>query len=182
MKGIVFTEFLDMVSQQFGENLVDDIIADASPPHGGAYTSVGTYPHSEMVALVSSLSGRTQRSVDALLETFGHHLFGRFYQRYPQFMDSTMDPLEFLMGIETIVHTEVRKLYPDAQLPAFDTQRISSNEIAMNYCSAHDFSSLAVGLIKGCATHYRCELAVSRSSPTKGAAGVEVQFLVKRHG
>jgi hypothetical protein len=182
MKGIVFTEFLDMVAQRFGDNLVDDMIADAHLPHGGAYTSVGTYPHGEMVALVTSMSGRTQLSVDALLETFGHHLFGRFYQRYPQFMDSTNDPLDFLMGIETIVHTEVRKLYPDAQLPEFATRRISAHEIAMDYRSAHDFSSLALGLIKGCAEHYRCELAVSRSSAVKLAQGVAVDFLVKRHG
>lgn len=182
MKGIVFTEFLDMVGQRFGENLVDDIIADAKLPHGGAYTSVGTYPHSEMVALVGSMSHRTQLSVDALLETFGHYLFGRFYLSYPQFMDSTPDPLDFLMGIETIVHTEVRKLYPDAQLPQFETRRISPNEIAMDYRSAHDFSSLACGLIKGCAQHYDCELFISRSEPVKLANGVAVNFLVKSDG
>ena len=182
MKGIVFTEFLDMVAQRFSEELVDDMIADARLPHGGAYTSVGTYPHGEMVALVGSMSNRTQLSVDALLEVFGHHLFGRFYQSYPQFMDSKADPLEFLMGIETIVHTEVRKLYPDAQLPEFETQRIAANEIAMNYRSVHDFSSLALGLIKGCAEHYRCELGVTRTSSTKRENGVTVDFSVIRHG
>jgi Haem-NO-binding len=182
MKGIVFTEFLDMVAQRFGEELVDDMIADACLPHGGAYTSVGTYPHGEMVALVDSMSKRTNSSVDALLEVFGHHLFGRFYKSYPQFMDSTTDPLEFLMGIETIVHTEVRKLYPDAQLPEFDTRRISTVEIVMNYRSVHNFSSLALGLIKGCAEHYRCELAVVRSSPIKLVNGVAVDFSVKRDG
>ena len=182
MKGIVFTEFLDMVAQRFSEELVDDMITDARLPHGGAYTSVGTYPHSEMVALVAAMSNRTQLSVDGLLEAFGHHLFGRFYLNYPQFMDSTTDPLEFLMGIETIVHTEVRKLYPDAQLPEFETQRIALDEIAMNYRSAHDFSALALGLIKGCAEHYQCELLVSRSSPIKQANGVAVDFSVKRHG
>ena len=40
MKGIVFTEFLEMVEDQ----------------SGGAYTSVGTYDHNEIFRLVNCLS------------------------------------------------------------------------------------------------------------------------------
>ena len=181
MKGIVFTEFLDMVSERYGDRLVDDIIDDAQLPHGGAYTSVGTYPHTEMVALVDAMSQRTGVNLEALLEIFGHHLFGRFYARYPAFMDSTPDALDFLMGIETIVHTEVRKLYPDAQLPQFETQRVSDHQIKMHYHSVHDFSALAVGLIHGCAQHYKCELQIHKSPAVKLSDGVAVDFVVSRN-
>lgn len=180
MKGIVFTELLDMVAQRYGDNLVDDMIFDAAPPHGGAYTSVGTYPHTELVDLVNSMSRRTGSSVDTLLEVFGLHLFGRFYVSYPKFMDQVTDPLDFLMGIETVVHSEVRKLYPDAQLPEFEVSRTSSTQIVMNYRSAHDFSSLAVGLLKGCAQHYGCTFNVQRSTPDRIDNKVMVQFTVSR--
>ncbi len=181
MKGVVFTEFLEMVSQRFGDDLVDDMITDAQIPHEGAYTSVGTYPHEEMVALLGSMSGHTGLAVDALLEIFGQHLFGRFYAHHPQFMDSTPDPLDFLMGIETIVHTDVRKLYPDAQLPRFDTHRIAENQIVMHYSSVHNFSSLAAGLLKGCAEHYRCQLQVQRGEPRRIPGGFAVDFKVTRN-
>ena len=74
MKGIAFTEFLKMVSQRHGDDLVDDLIEDAQLPHGGAYTSVGTYPHSEMVALVLAMSQRTGLSFNQLLEAFEKRL------------------------------------------------------------------------------------------------------------
>ncbi len=45
MKGVVFTEFIEMVEDQFSADMVDDIIDDAQPPSGGAYTAVGTYDH-----------------------------------------------------------------------------------------------------------------------------------------
>lgn len=45
MKGIVFTEFVDMVEAQFSADMVDDILDDAAPASGGAYTAVGTYDH-----------------------------------------------------------------------------------------------------------------------------------------
>jgi hypothetical protein len=180
MKGIVFTEFLEMVGQSHGDDLVDSLIDDAQLPHGGAYTSVGTYPHSEMVALVTSLSQRTGLTLNQLLEAFGRHLFGRFYVHFPHFMDSTPDALAFLMGIETVVHTEVRKLYPDAQLPRFETYRASPTQVDMKYESAHDFSHLALGLIKGCAQHYGNELEIQMGEPTRVLDAVRVDFKVVR--
>ena len=55
MKGVVFTEFLDMVADRFSPDMVEDIIDDAQLPSGGAYTAVGTYPHEEMVAMADGL-------------------------------------------------------------------------------------------------------------------------------
>lgn len=182
MKGIVFTEFLEMVARSHGDDLVDNLIDDAKLPHDGAYTSVGNYPHAEMVALVTALSRRTGMSLDQLLEAYGHHLFGRFYALFPHFMDSKPDALEFLMGIESVVHTEVRKLYPDAQLPSFNTRRVSDREIEMKYESAHNFSSLALGLVKGCAQHYGEQVEITMSLPVQLSNSTRVDFRVVRHG
>lgn len=38
MKGMVFTEFLDMVETKFSAAMVDDIIEDSQVASGGAYT------------------------------------------------------------------------------------------------------------------------------------------------
>lgn len=42
MKGIVFTEFMEMVEQKFGFDMVDTLIAKANLPHDGLYVSGGT--------------------------------------------------------------------------------------------------------------------------------------------
>ena len=52
MKGIVFTEFLDLVEDKFGLEMVDKIIQSSDLESGGIYTSVGTYKFSEMLQLV----------------------------------------------------------------------------------------------------------------------------------
>jgi len=41
MKGIVFTEFLEMVENKFSPELADRIIEGAEVPSGGVYTAVG---------------------------------------------------------------------------------------------------------------------------------------------
>ena len=52
MKGVVFTEFLEMVEQKFGMEMVNALIENNELSTDGVYSAVGTYHHSEMVSLV----------------------------------------------------------------------------------------------------------------------------------
>lgn len=154
MKGIVFTEFLEMVEDQFSDVMVDDIIEDARLPSGGAYTAVGTYPHSEMVSMVVSLSARSGVAVGDLLRAFGEHLFGRFALGYPSFFINQTNAFDFLAGIEEVIHAEVLKLYPDAQLPRFMVEEHTPQRLVLVYDSERHFEDLAEGLIRGCMIYF----------------------------
>jgi len=78
MKGIVFTEFLDMVEKKFGYEVVDQIIGDSNLNSKGVYTSVGTYPHSEVVQLLMNLSDKVKIDPRILRKEFGKYLFDTF--------------------------------------------------------------------------------------------------------
>lgn len=161
MKGMVFTEFLDMVENKFSADMVDDIIDDANPASGAAYTAVGTYDHQELVDMVVALSKRTEIPVDTLVKVFGEHVFTIFATNYPSFFADVPDALTFLSGIEDIIHAEVIKLYPDAQLPKFDCH-FEGETLIMDYQSPRHFSDLAEGLIKGCGAHFGENLQIDR--------------------
>jgi len=88
MKGIVFTEFLDMVEQEFGYDTVDQIIQNSDLPSNGIYTAVGTYHHSEIVQLLTNLSKKTDLDPNGLLVSFGGYLFNTFLSQYPHFFKS----------------------------------------------------------------------------------------------
>jgi hypothetical protein len=169
MKGVVFTEFLEMVEARFSADMVDDIIDDAKLPHGGAYTAVGTYPHEEIVAMVVALSQRSGIAAGELLKVFGEHLFGRFVKGYPAFFDEATDAFTFLSGIEDIIHTEVRKLYPDAELPKFDVEHHDPKRLVLLYDSRRHFEDLADGLMRGCIAHFGGDVAIARETIGDGA-------------
>ena len=61
----------------------------------------------------------------------------------------------FLNSIDQYIHPEVLKLYPDAELPRFDAEIKSDNEMILNYMSSRKMSDLAIGLIKGAANHFK---------------------------
>lgn len=162
MKGIVFTQFIEMVESRFSLDMVDDILDAAAPESGGAYTAVGVYDHQELVDLVVALSERTDTPVDVLVRAFGEYLFGVFAQGYPSFFVGVTSGLDFLQGIEDVIHPEVLKLYPDAQLPRFDCQR-DGEQLTLVYHSSRHFADLAEGLIQGCAAHFGEVYVVERS-------------------
>lgn len=163
MKGIVFSEFNEMVEEKFSPEIADKIIVDADLPSGGAYTSVGTYAHEELLALVTRLSVETGVPAGDLVRAFGRHLAGRFTELYPGFFEGVRNTLEFLGTIEQHVHVEVRKLYPDAELPSFVTEQTGRGSMLMIYRSRRPFADLAEGLIEGCATHFGDQLKIERS-------------------
>jgi len=168
MKGIVFTAFLDMVETAFSPDMVDSIVQAAALPHGGAYTAVGTYPHAEMGRLVAELSARCGTPPAELLRHYGRHLFGHFHQEHGHFFDDVKDSFGFLARVEEVIHVEVRKLYPDAELPEFETTSVSEYHLRMTYRSPRCLGDFAEGLIQGCIAHFGDEIRLSRRDEPGG--------------
>jgi hypothetical protein len=179
MKGIVFTEFLDMVEAAHSADMVDAVIADAAPANGGAYTAVGTYPAAEMGALVGALARRSGTPAPELLRGFGQHVFGRFAIAYPDLLAGTDDVLAFLSSIEGVIHIEVRKLYPDAELPTLDAVSTGPSGLRLTYRSPRCMADFAEGLIEGASAHFDQPVAIGRSHP-RGAPVPELVFTVDR--
>ena len=131
MKGIVFREFITMVETQFSLETADAIIADSTLATGGAYTTVGTYPHEEMVELVSHLSTRTAIAIPDLLRAFGHYLFQRFTVIHADYIIDHASALSVLRMLDGHIHAEVRKLYSDAELPSFDHEEQDDGSLVL---------------------------------------------------
>ncbi|PWK20106.1 heme-NO-binding protein [Arcicella aurantiaca] len=162
MKGIVFTEFLEMVEEKFGYTMVDNLLSTTELPSEGVYTSVGTYQHTEMVSLVINLAKQTNIPINELLKVFGGYLFKTFTKTYSHFMAKAPDAFTFLASIHNYIHVEVQKLYPDAELPHFDIERPDDKTLVMTYSSARKMADLAFGLIEGCVEYYKENVEISQ--------------------
>lgn len=172
----MFTEFLEMIERDFGYEIVDQILNDNQLESGGAYTSVGTYNHAEMIQLLSSLSKVTSQDVSTLLEYFGNYMFVTFRKGFPAFFDDCEHGFEFLESIDNHIHVEVKKLYPDAMLPRFESEK-NGNEMHLRYFSDRRMSDFALGLIKATMHHYGHGFSVEKAE--SNTDGTEVLFLIK---
>ncbi|WP_346854246.1 heme NO-binding domain-containing protein [uncultured Draconibacterium sp.] len=154
MKGLVFREFLSMVEKEYGYEIVDSIIELSQVHSKGAYTRVGTYPHHEMFALVEQLSKMVDVPEKRLLYLFGRFAFNSFRKGYPAFFEGKKSSFEIFTDVEGIIHVEVLKLYPEAELPTFETNLVNNNEMTMVYRSSRKMGDFAEGLIAECIQHF----------------------------
>jgi hypothetical protein len=111
---------------------------------------------------VVELNKETGVPVPDLLHTFGRHLFIRFVKAYPAFFEHAPSAFSFLEQIDNHVHVEVRKLYPDAELPRFECSRPAPNSLVMTYISKRRFGALAEGLIAGCIDHFGEKIRIDK--------------------
>lgn len=166
MKGIVFTEFLEMVEEKFDYETVDEILTKGELPSGGVYSSVGTYSHKEMFVLVQNLHEKTGVPISSLLEVFGEYLFQALYKAYGFMFQDLTSAYDMLYSIEGYIHVEVRKLYPDAELPTFNTISRNDKVLVMDYTSERNMSDLAVGLMRGCFKQFGEDAIIEKEAVT----------------
>ncbi len=176
MKGIVFTEFLDMVEKEFGYDMVDHILESSDLESGGIYTAVGTYNHAEIVQLLTHLSIKAEMDPGVLLNAFGKYLFDTFLKVYPHFFQAVDNTFDFLKSIDNHIHVEVKKLYPDAILPKFETHENENGALVMTYTSERRMGALAEGLIEKSIVHYKVPYFIEKN--TLNEDGSMVEFLI----
>lgn len=181
MKGIVFTEFLEMVEDTFSPAVADEMISSSNLPSNGFYTTVGTYDHKEMVEMVTQLSRLTDVPIGDLLEKYGVYLFTRLIEGYPAFLNGINDSFEFLKTIEDHIHVEVMKLYPEAELPRFKYEQPDEQTLILRYASPRGLGAFAYGMMEGCFAYFEEDVEVLQKDVSNEKEQI-IEFTLKRRG
>jgi hypothetical protein len=157
MKGVVFNLLEEVVTAHHGADAWDMLLDHADV--AGAYTSLGSYPDVHMHKLVMAASSALSITPNEVLRWFGHEAMPLLAQRYPLFFSAHASTRPFLESLNSIIHPEVRKIYPGADVPVFDFQDGDDGALLMGYSSARKLCALAQGFAEGAATHYGEQLA-----------------------
>ncbi|MEP2784274.1 MAG: heme NO-binding domain-containing protein [Pseudoruegeria sp.] len=178
MKGMVFVELLNMAENAVGEEMVDDVLDEYQTTSKGAFTAVGNYPCSDLMSLVGGFSEKTGISGDDLQTMFGSWMFERFSLGYPQFFEGKNDAFTMLESIEDEVHVEVRKLYPEVELPTFATERTPDGGFIMSYRSERPLVPFCKGMIEACLKHFGQEAQIVVKDFSESAEA-RADFIIK---
>ena len=178
MKGIIFTEFLALVEEKFGYEVVDKILASSKTQNDGSYTSVGTYDHNELIDLVVALSSEVDADTSDLVKAFGGYLFQNFVKGYSETIAQFHSAFDLLEQVEGYIHVEVRKLYPGAELPTFSHVRHGEDTLEIVYNSKRPFADLCEGLMTECISHFDESIQLQRIDLVDD--GTSAKFLLKK--
>ncbi|WP_270728202.1 heme NO-binding domain-containing protein [Shimia sp. Alg240-R146] len=179
MKGVVFVELIRMAESVMGEEAVDDILDKVNLESDGAFSSVGNYPCSELMTLVGAFGAHLNAPVEALQVQFGEWMFERFVEGYPAFFVGKHDGFDMLDSIENEVHVEVRKLYPEVELPTFATERPAEQQLKMVYSSERPLQHFCRGMVEACMTHFGHDFTVDMQEASENGR-FRAEFLVQK--
>ena len=179
MYGIVNKAIEELVIQIGGEELWTTVCLEAGiEPFTfvaqEVYDDAVTY---DLVAAVSKVTGKTQHEI---LVAFGDH-WSRYTgnQGYGQLYKLLgSDYQSFLMNLPRL-HDHLAFIFPDLQMPHFETELINERIVKVCYRSERvGLSAMVFGLLEGMAKVYETQVVVT-AGRTKAETGDADEFLVE---
>lgn len=153
MKGILLAEFVEYIEIKLGADTAQKIIDDADLESKGAYSRVGFYDYQELLKLLTQTATETNQDAEQLLSGFSFHVFEMLKRDYGGFFEGVDEAAQMLTKVDDHIHVEVKKLYPDAELPKF-TYTETGSLLTLNYSSPRPMALVAKGMLEGCLMFY----------------------------
>lgn len=180
MKGIIFTGFLDYVERKHGYAFVDHMLNEVPLSTGGAYSSVGNYPHDELAAMLKYVCEAHGQNPEDFLFEWGCELFKHLAEHFPQLVSGYEDAFSLLERLDATIHRNVIKMYPEAEVPQMSSQiGEDGRSMRLEYTSSRPFMHVAHGLLRGCCDYYGEQVQITMTNHS-GNLWNHAEFSIER--
>ena len=136
MRGLFFTQYLEMIERMFDLNTVD-LILISMRSSDGAYTASAEYPAGDFIELLHCSSRWTGLKIDDLGKLFGIEVMMYLYHRNPNMFEGYSSPFDCLEKLNLLLAESLDHLNPQQSNPEFDVRSENSMVIItakMNSC------------------------------------------------
>lgn len=153
MKGLVFVLLENRIRADHGDQAWDEILEETGLE--GVYTTVGDYPYQEFVALLEAAEPYIGERGREAQRWFGRRALHQLAEEFFELFEPHDSTRAFALTINDVIHPEVRKLYPGAEVPTFDIDEApAEGDLLLRYNSGRGLCSFAEGLLEGTADLY----------------------------
>ena len=164
MRGLLFTDFVDMIESRYSLALADEVLSVAGLTAGGAYTTVGVYEFREFALLVDRVVERVQHSRAEILVEFGRFHFHKLRRLYPHLMTGVNDTFALLDRADHPIHTTVTSVHAGAEVPQLLFERLSATQARLEYRSPRGLAHIAEGIVLEAAAHYKQTIRIETTN------------------
>ena len=163
MQGIVYTILADMVVENYGMALWNEVISESELESGGAFTAGAQYNDSELIGIVNQLSLRLSVPANDLIRGYGEYLFPKLLEQLP-LDDLDMSSMRaFLLQVDSVIHKEVKRIHSNAYLPSFEYEENGQDNLTMLYRSKRKLCALSEGLLAGASKYFSTPITINHS-------------------
>ena len=162
MKGVVFNLLEELVRKEFGASEWHQVREEADVD--ASFDSLTTYPDAVLRKLIAAVGKRAQKTPGEALQWFGRYSMPLLASRYAPLFNSQSSTRSFILTLNDIIHPEVLRLYPGADVPVFDFDTSVPDALTVGYQSPRKLCLLTHGFIEGAADHYGETVDVEQST------------------
>ena len=154
MKGVIFNALEDFTDQNFGEDQFQGVVDSVDLETKEPFVGPGTYPDGDLLKIVGKILEVKSLKLDWALREFGKFLFPKLISINESYAKDSKGIIDFLQRVDSIIHIEVKKLFPGAVTPTFIYSDITENSLKIKYISERQFCFLMEGLILGASEYF----------------------------
>lgn len=159
MKGVIFNVLEEMVEDNYGMAVWNDILDEANQSEG-IFIAGQSYADETLFMFIQIICQKLELPSNLVISSFGEYLFGKLVVRHKVLMEKQTDLDSFLKSIDSIIHVEVSKLYIDPNLPKIQCHNNDSGSMTLRYHSPRKLCPLAEGLVYGAAHYFGKKISI----------------------
>lgn len=159
MYGVIFDELEKYALRETGASGLAQI-RKLTGRGSNTYQLGETYPDAELGLIVRGMVDATNRPAERIVEEFGVAMVPGLLEVYGFLVNPRWSFMEFLLHTEDVIHRGVKLHTPHAKPPELQVER-NGESVVITYRSKRNLCSLAKGIIRGAAAHYRVDVTLS---------------------
>ncbi|GLX81336.1 heme NO-binding domain-containing protein [Thalassotalea eurytherma] len=163
MKGAIFTGLAEFVEQEHSLTLWLEVVDSCTLASKGEYLTTEIYDDEEFFMLAHALSEKLATPAPDLYRGFGVYFFPTLMGIATKYASHVEDVFDFIIIVDSVIHTEVQKADPLAYTPTLLYDRPDDNTLVVRYLSKRKMCHFAEGLILGAAKHFNQKVELSQS-------------------
>jgi len=171
MHGIIFAELKKFADSALGPAAWPATATEARVGQV-SYLATETYPDEQLIALVGAAVHRSGIPAPQLLEQFGAFIVPDLVKVFGAFVKREWTALDLLENTESVIHKAVRLSDAKATPPQLRISRPTASQVTIEYSSPRRMCSVAKGIMRGIAAHYRESLVITETTCMHSGARV----------
>lgn len=167
MKGLFFTELLELIETDYGLAVVDQVIRTAVPTTDGVYTSMGVYDSKEFFGIIEALALEMNQPRSTFLRWFGRHFFRCLVDRHDRLLDNYPSAINAMQDVNSLVRTT--RIFPfDDQPPEAEFMAAGPAAWRLTIRARLPIQDMVMGALEACIACFDEPLEVSRNDVRAG--------------
>jgi Haem-NO-binding len=163
MNGVILEEMRLYVVSEFGEAASIQVLERSGRGPGHQYDPDQAYPDSELGLLAVRAAEVTGKPIPEVLEGFGQAMVPDMFKYYSILVNPRWSFVDFLLGMEPVLHAALQLHTPDAQPTKVHATREGSDTVRVVYDSPLRACAAVRGVIRGAAVHYGVDVNITEN-------------------